>query len=157
MKGRGKLVFKQIIAWCTALTLVLSFFPGYVLAAQEQVVSLEEAVQTAKAAFDIPKEFTKFSSGYNQYEERQAWELRWNTENEPSGHLSVQVDSRTGDILNMSFWQSSQESGSRSKLPAISRDEAVRIATELVQSLQPKRIAKLKLEENNDELLQLTS
>lgn len=157
MKVKGKLVFKQIIAWCTALALVVSFFPGYVLAAQEQAVSLEEAVQTAKAAFDIPKEFTKFSSGYNQYEERQAWELRWNTEKEPSGHLSVQVDSRTGDILNMSFWQSSQESGSRSKLPAISRDEAVRIATELVQSLQPKRIAKLKLEENNDELLQLTS
>lgn len=156
MKRRGKKFFKQIVAWCTVFTLCLSFTPGNLIAAQEPPVSLEKAVQTAKRAFDIPKEFSDFFSGYGQYDQHQAWQLRWSSAKEPRGNMYVQVDSQTAEILQMSFWQASKEPSTMGILPAISREEAIEIAAELVNSLQSQRMSELKLEETGEEILPLT-
>lgn len=156
MNRKSKFFFRQIVVWCTVFAFVLSFLPGYVLAAEEPAVTLEKAVQTAKTAFEIPQDFKTFSSGYNQYGEKQVWQLLWKAENEPRGNLNVQVDCQTAEILNMSLWQSKAENASQSKLPAVSRNEAVKIAAELVKKLQPQRMAEIKLAENHDELLPLT-
>ena len=156
MIGKRKIFFKQIVAWCTILTLCLSFIPGYVMAAQESAISLEKAVQTAKTAFNIPKEFSDFTSGYGQYDQHQAWQLRWTSTKEPKGNMYVQVDAQTAEILQMSFWQASKEPATKGNLPVISREEAVEIATELVKSLQPQRMSELKREETGDEIISLT-
>jgi hypothetical protein len=120
-------------------------------------VSLEEATKTVKAAFAIPPEFTKFSSGYSRSTNRQVWQLSWETEKEPWGHLNAQVDCQTGEILNMDMWQSISGSKPRGQLPVVSRAEAVKKAEQLVKQLQPGRLAQLKLEEDPGELLQLLS
>jgi len=126
------------------------------MAAQEPAVSLEKAVQTAKTAFDIPKGFSEFSSEYGQYDQHQAWQLRWASSKEPRGNMYMQVDSQTAEILQMSFWQASKEPAAKGILPVIPKEEAVEIATELVKSLQPQRISELKLEETGEEILPLT-
>lgn len=145
-------VGKQVIAWGLIFALLIAFFPGTVLAV-ENTISLEEAVRIFKKNFEVPAEFSAFSSGYNQQAACQVWELIWQTEEEPQGHLRAQVDSKSGDILQMNFWSAEQKRG---KLPLLSREEAAEIALNLVQTLQPKRLESMKLQENKEELLPLT-
>jgi hypothetical protein len=156
-KVKGKLILRQVVTWCTLLVFMVTFLPGNVLAVESQPIALEQAVKSVKSVFEVPKEFTRFSSGYSQYENRQVWQLRWETEKEPNGNMNAQVDCQTGEILNMNFWQSTAEPDPQGKLPAISRAEAVKIAEKLVQSLHPQRFSELKLEEDNGELLPLMS
>lgn len=120
-------------------------------------VSLEEATKAVKAAFTIPAEFTKFSSGYSRWTNRQVWQLSWEAEKEPWGQMSAQVDCQTGEILNMEMWQAISGSKPQGKLPGVSRAEAIKKAEQLVKQLQPERFAQLKLEEDPRELLSLLS
>lgn len=157
MKGKIELIFRQFVAWCTLLVFMVTFLPGYALAVENQPIALEQAVKHVKSVFEVPQEFTRFSSGYNQYENRQVWQLQWESEKEPGGNMNAQVDCQTGEILHMNLWQSTVEPGLRGKLPAISRSETVKIAEDLVKRLQPQRFSELKLEEDSGELLQLMS
>jgi hypothetical protein len=120
-------------------------------------VSLEEAVKIVKGVFVIPQEFTKFTSGYSQEENKQVWQLSWNAEKEPHGSLNARVDGETGEILEMNLWQASPGRKPQGRLPALSRAEAVQKAEQLVKQLQPQRWSQLKLEEMQGELLPLMS
>lgn len=146
------------MVWFALCAMVNGMLPGMAaLAAEKQAVSLEQAIQAVKAAFEVPGEFSVFSSGYNQYGEQQTWSLNWRTAKEPGGSMYAEVDAQTGDIINVNIWQYRSEPEPRAKLPAISRDEAVKIAQDLLGRLQPGRLAELNLQTGSHELLPLMS
>jgi len=116
-------------------------------------VTLEQAIEKVKGVFEVPADFTQFSSGYQQDEERQSWHLTWQTTKEPGGVMNVAVDAQTGEIFSMDLWRHRPETGAQ--LPALSREEALKIAEELLRRLQPSRMGELSLQIGGEELLPL--
>ncbi|ALS25966.1 S-layer protein [Paenibacillus sp. 32O-W] len=83
-------------------------------------LSKEQAVQTVKDAFGLPKGAELTGSDYNEYEDeyegvsRAQWNLSWTVKEngKDSGSVWASVDSRTGQIRNYSAYTNSrQQSG----------------------------------------------
>jgi len=155
LNGMGKRL-ERIVVWATLLFLMVGLLPATALASAKPGVTLDQAIQAVKGVFEVPGEFTQFSSGYNQYEDRQAWNLNWRTTKEPGGNMWAEVDAVSGDILGMNIWQYTSDQPMM-KLPSISREEAVKIAQELVNRLHSERLDQLSLQPGDGELLPLMS
>ncbi|MHB1421343.1 MAG: PepSY domain-containing protein [Bacillota bacterium] len=147
----------RIVIWLVMFSMLLVLFPGAVLAADKPAVTLEKAITTVKSAFEVPKGFTNFSSGYNKYDDREVWSLNWNAENAKGGSMNSEVDARTGEILNMYLWQTPEQSQIQTKLPVITRNEAVKIGDKLLGRLLAGHQKDLVLQSGDGELLPLTS
>jgi Zn-dependent metalloprotease len=160
MMVRFKTMSRKGLACWMVVALLISLFPGLISAAgntKTEQITLEQAVQIAKKEFQIPAELTRFTSGYNQFEDRQVWTLNWDSEKQDKGSMNIQVDSQTGEITDMNLWQPNEKQRSGARLPAISRNEAVKKAEQLVKSIQPQRYNEMKLVENSGEILRLMS
>lgn len=111
-------------------------------------VTLEQAIQTVKANFQIPKQFTNFSSGFNSNGSgnggSQNWSLTWGAGPNQPGQLNATVDAVTGEILSENLWTNPGSSSSPS-LSASSQDAALQVATKLLTQLEPDRVKDLKL------------
>jgi hypothetical protein len=108
-------------------------------------VSLEQAINLVRQNFEIPKEFTQFTSGFNSYNNRQSWSLNWSNPNQNGGNFSAQVDVNSGEILNMYQWKNTTQPESGFSLPKVSYSEAKEIAQQLIQKILPTRIGELEL------------
>jgi len=115
----------------------------------EAKITLEEAIQITRKNFNIPQEFSDFSSGFNNYGAHQSWSLNWRAPGTSGGNFSSQIDAVTGEIINLNFWQPVQETQSY-KLPKLSLSEARVLADNLVKKYAGEKYAQLKfVEENN--------
>ncbi|MDA8227986.1 MAG: PepSY domain-containing protein, partial [Desulfitobacterium hafniense] len=94
------------------------------------VISLEQAVEIVKNNFSIPAEYSRFSSGYNDYNNRAVYSLNWDAIEEPHGSFRAEVDAKTGEIVNMNRWDGSKQTSFA--IPVLSAGEAEKIAAELV-------------------------
>lgn len=110
----------------------------------ETKVTLEEAIGIVKDNFEIPKEFTEFTSGFSNYNYRQAWSLNWDASGEPGGSFSAQVDAVSGEILSVHSWQSSVGKQSY-KLPGKTLEQAKIIADNTVKKLAGDKYARLQM------------
>lgn len=117
-------------------------------AADQPKTELEQAIQVVRQNFEIPAEFTDFTSSLSQYEGGQAWYLVWNRPDSTGGSFSAQVDANTGEITNMNKWQP-QASGS-SRVPVVSWNDARQTAAQLLQRLVPSRMGDLVMIEDQE-------
>ncbi|MDR3600538.1 MAG: peptidase M4 [Desulfosporosinus sp.] len=112
---------------------------------KEPAVTLEKAISTVKDNFNIPQEYTKFSSGLNMDNQRQSWSLNWGPPDQQGGNFSAQVDVNTGEIMSMNNWKNNPQSGQTVQIPAIQESEAQDIAVKLVKNLASSKLAELQL------------
>ncbi|MGI6649824.1 MAG: YcdB/YcdC domain-containing protein [Bacillota bacterium] len=131
--------------WCLLTVFLLTLFPGLTLAQEKSAVSLEQAIRIAKECFNIPTEYSNFTSGYNNYDNRQVWFLNWEATEEPRGSFNVQVDANTGEIIYMNSWKNETRPESGPQLPAISETQAREIANQMLNKLAPNKAKNLRL------------
>lgn len=117
-------------------------------------ISLEKAIQIVKTNFDVPKDYTDFSSSYNTYDGRQAWALRWNGTSERPGEFAAEVNALNGDIVSMNYWKNEDQSANPS-VPAISKADAQEISDKLLSRLLGKRTEELRLIPSEQEIIPL--
>ncbi|GFN22211.1 YcdB/YcdC domain-containing protein [Thermanaeromonas sp. C210] len=144
---KGTLLAAAFLWTCLAL------LPGTARAEVQPAVTLEQAIEKVKAVFEVPGDFTQFSSSYQQDEEGQSWHLTWQRAQEPGGTMNAAVDAQTGEILSMYLWRHRPETGAQ--LPSLSRQEALKTAEELLRRLHPSRLEELSLQAGEEELLPL--
>lgn len=138
-----KKIFSFII---TALMLVSILNPTNAAAEVKTNISLEKAITIAKEAFNLKTEGYKLSYEYSENQNgKNLWRLNWNKEKEPSSNIAVTVDSDTGDVVSMNRWDNSNTIPS--KIPAYSKDQALKKAQEIGKKLQPSNFDQTKLYE----------
>lgn len=121
-------------------------------------ISLEKAIGIVKSLFTIPAEFVKFTSGYNSYNDRQAWVLNWTTADEgKGGSFSAQVDAMSGEILSMNIWRNFNKPGPTFQLPLVEEPEAKAKALELVNKLAKDKMSDLQFVTSVQGVVPLTS
>lgn len=120
------------------------------------VISLEQAIGIVKQNFEIPKELSNFSSGYNNYNFHEAWSLNWSSSQEPGGNFNAQVDANTGDIINVNSWKSVPNPGNGFQLPAVTAADAKNIAINLVNRLLTDRSAELQLIPDDNQIVPIS-
>jgi len=136
---------KRIISIIT-LTVVLCgiFLTGPVAAADNSKVELKKAIEIAKNAFGFDAAKHDFNSSYSETKYgRKLWYLNWNSSMAGGSGISVTVDATTGEIVNMSQWESTPIQ--TSKIPKHTREEAQKAAEELVRKLHPDKLANTQL------------
>lgn len=122
------------------------------IAAPAQVkVSLEDAIKLVKNNFTIPAAYTKFTSGYNNYNERETWSLNWNSADDAGGSFNAQVDVSTGEIIHMNSWNPASSS-SQTGVPKYSYAEAKDIAQGLVNKILGERLNQMELVPENTQI-----
>ncbi len=138
-----KKIFSLII---TAVMLVGILNPINANAETKTNISLEKAITIAKETFNLTTEGYKLNYQYyeNQYG-KNLWSLSWNKEKEPSSNINVSVDSNTGDVISMNSWESSTTIPS--KIPAYSKEQALKAAQEIAKKIQPVNFQQTKLYE----------
>jgi hypothetical protein len=109
---------------------------------EEPKVSLEQAIQTIKKNFEIPSELREFSSGFDNYNSRQAWSLSWSSE-DGRGSLTSQVDAVSGEILSV-YWSKPSVPDQYYKLPELSLELAEKAADEALKKLSGNKYQALK-------------
>ncbi|SHI13308.1 YcdB/YcdC domain-containing protein [Desulfosporosinus lacus] len=140
-----------------AILLVPTIFAPIALAGESSVssptveslampeVSLEKAIQIVKTNFDVPTQYTDFSSSYNTYDGRQVWALRWNGTAERPGEFAAEVNAINGDIVSMNYWKNEDQLANSPSVPTITKAEAQEISSKLLSRLLGKRTEELSL------------
>jgi len=116
-------------------------------------ITLEDAIKTVKSYFTVPANYNVFSSGYNNYNDRETWSLNWTTKDESGGSFNAQVDVTTGEIVYMNYWKPS--SVASPSVPKYSYEEAKAIAEELVNKLLKDKLDQLRLQSQNEQIIPL--
>lgn len=118
-------------------------------------ISLEKAITIVKQNFEVPGEFTEFTSGYNSYNTRQTWSLNWRAPGETGGNFMAQVDVSNGEIINVSSWKP-VKSGSGLYVSNFSYNQAKEIAEKLVNKILSDRINQLEIVPENTRVIPIT-
>lgn len=120
-------------------------------------VTLEKAIEIVKTNFDVPSEYTDFSSTYNTYDDRKIWALRWNGTAERPGEFGAEVSAINGDILSMNYWKNEEQTGNSSPVVTITKSGAQEISDNLLTRLLGKRGEELSLIPTEQEIVPLTN
>lgn len=120
-------------------------------------ISLEQAIALVKQNFEVPKEFTQFTSGYNSYNNRQSWSLNWTKPDQNGGNFSAQVDVNSGEILNMNVWKNPSQPESGFNVPKVSYAEAQEMAQTLVNKMLPTRLGELQRVQDDSRVIPLSN
>ncbi len=136
---------KRIISIIT-LTAVLCgmMLTGPVAAAENSSVELKQAIEIAKTAFGFDAANHDFTSSYSETKYgRKLWYLNWNSKSGNGSGINVTVDAATGEIINMNQWENTPvQTG---KIPKHTREEALKVAEELVKKLHPDKLKTAEL------------
>lgn len=136
---------KRMVSIITLSALLLSLLlTGPVAAAENNRVELKEAIEIAKNAFDFDTANYDFNSSYSEtMNGRKLWFLNWSSISGNGSGISVSVDAETGEVVNMSQWESTI--APQRKIPKYTRDEALKIAEALIKKLHPDKLGSIKL------------
>lgn len=125
--------FVALVALVAVLALPYPAAPARAAGAAP-AISLEQAINIAKAAFPVPAECEQFISNYEEYNGTQTWSLTWRNK-DGDKNFYVSVDATTGSIRN--YWRYQPTPGPRGRLPKLSQEQAKAIADALIARLQP--------------------
>ncbi|MFA7572501.1 MAG: S-layer homology domain-containing protein [Lutispora sp.] len=110
-------------------------------------VNLEKAIEIAKDSFGINTDGYDFNSSYYESGEgTKQHQLNWNSRKNGDG-INITVDADTGDILYMNQWKN--EYSNPTKLAKYKREEALKVAEELVKKLQPAKSKEMSYLDNS--------
>lgn len=134
---------KKFIALFTIMTLLFSIIiPSGVYAQNSSNIDLSEAIKIAKEKFEFDTKGMDFNQSYNEYDGRKIWNLNWNTNKAPNKSINVSIDADTGDITNMNQWEDNLVAGS--KIPKYTKEDAIKVAKEFAQKMQPEKFKETK-------------
>ncbi len=134
---------KRFIALFTIMTLLFSIMiPSGVYAQSSSNIDLSEAIKIAKEKFEFDTKGMDFNQSYNEYDGKQIWSLNWNTNKAPNKSISVSIDADTGDITNMNQWEDNLISSP--KIPKYTKEDAIKVAKEFAQKMQPEKFKETK-------------
>lgn len=118
-------------------------------------VPLEKAILIVKTNFEVPSEYTDFSSTYNTYDDRQVWALRWSGIVERPGDFSAEVSAINGEVLSMNHWRNSEKLNNTPSISTLTKLGAQEISDKLLTRLLGKRTEELKLIPSEQEIIPL--
>jgi len=118
-------------------------------------VTLEKAILIVKTNFDVPSDYTDFSSTYNTYDDRQVWALRWNGSAERPGEFAAEVNAINGNIVSMNYWKNDDQVSNSPSVPTITKSSAREISDNLLMRLLGKRTEELSLIPSELEIMPL--
>jgi len=116
--------------------------PSSVYAQSSSNIDLSEAIKIAKEKFEFDTKGMDFNQSYSEYDGRKIWSLNWNTNKAPNKSINVSIDADTGDITNMNQWEDNLAIGP--KIPKYTKDDAIKVAKEFVQKMQPEKFKETK-------------
>lgn len=150
---------QRFVRWCLAVILLATWLPAAATAQEKPAVSLDQAIRTVKDNFAIPGEYTKFSSGFSSGlgadRDRQEWSLNWEAPAEPGAGFHAQVDAVTGEIRSISHWKPGKPGQPVPRVPAVSEEQAQKIAGEFLNRLAAKHIQELQPVPTQDQVIPL--
>lgn len=132
----------NIVIVCMLLLQML-VYPVNTLGSEKSIITVEQAVQTVKDNFSIPENYTQLNTGYNEYNNRATYSLNWHAVEQPGGSFNAEVDAISGEILNISQWNERLKPSF--KLPVLSSEDTLKIATDLVGKLVSKHQSEMQL------------
>lgn len=148
--------WRRLIVYKLFVLIMFTLVPAVAFAGDSGKISLEQAILSVRGAFDIPKEYTEFSSSYNSYGDTPNWSLYWRSADERAGgSFSATVDAVTGEVINMYTWQYEGPYESGMRVPLISEAEAKRIAEGLIKKVLPQRLDSLELQPGDNQIISL--
>ena len=143
MNNERSLFMKKLIALLTIMTLLFSIIiPSGVYAQNSSNIDLSEAIKIAKEKFEFDTKGMDFNQSYNEYDGKRIWSLNWNTNKAPNKSINVSINADTGDITNMNIWEDNFVAGS--KFPKYTKKDALKVAKEFAQKMQPEKFKETK-------------
>ena len=161
MHARLRFRWTRFLAFLLAVLFTTGPFPAgaadAAAAGEYPAVTLEQAIRTVKENFNVPAGYTRFTSGYSSFQDRQAWSLNWSAPEEPGGNFFAQVDAQTGEVLSMNLWRPEQNPGPGLRIPAVSAARARQTAEAILQRLIPERLPELRFVDSGEQPIPLDS
>ncbi|NLL52169.1 MAG: peptidase, partial [Peptococcaceae bacterium] len=149
---------RRLFIFSLAVILLIQLsMPAPLLARAEQslaeitskpLISLEQAIQAVKKKFEIPAELKDFSSGFSNYNSRQAWYLNWSSEGAEAGSFISYIDAVSGEILSFHY-SKPYTPNHYYKIPNISLQQAEELADQNLKELAGDKYQRLKLITDN--------
>jgi hypothetical protein len=137
---------KKAVVMCLLIMMVITIIvPAPVFAQYDK--ELENAIKVAKAKFDIPKIYDNFNYNISKQNSKTVFDLMWNDSKNRLGNISVSIDS-SGKVTNYYSYKN-QNPRSQKKLPAISKSDALKIASNFIRKVNPDMWSKIQYQENN--------
>jgi hypothetical protein len=118
-------------------------------------VSLERAIQLAKEKVPVPADLDTFKTEYSENNGEGRWMLHWSRSKQPGANMDVAVDADSGEVEDVSYYETSTPGAHYSGLPAYSRDQCLKVAREEATRLLPDRYASTVLVERKDQFIPL--
>jgi len=131
------------------LLLVVAFFitilPLSSLAVNQQPVTLQKAIETAKQKFAIPPSFTEFTSQFSNNNNQPTWSLNWRATGDTGGYFSVSVNAANGEITAMNLYQPGDDTNPAVRIPSYTAEEAVKLSESFLKKVIPGYLSELRL------------
>ncbi len=137
------------------LLIQLVVYPTSALGSEKAKITVEQAIQVVKDNFSIPEKYSHLSTGYNEFNNRATYSLNWNAVEEPGGSFNAEVDATTGEIMNINRWENSNRPSFR--LPVLSKEDAMKIASDMVSKLASKHQSEMQLINDNQQVFALNN
>ncbi len=142
----GNIMKKHVAVVLVFAMLVSLMMPLQAFAQYDK--ELEKAINTAKSIFQVPKEYTNFTYNINKRNDVTTFDLNWSDTKQQIGNMSVAIDSN-GKVINYYSYKQSDYRQQQKKLPAISKQDAKKIAESFLKKVGPQYFGKVKYQENN--------
>lgn len=136
MQRRSRQILAVVLTWA----FLTSFAPAP-LWAQDQNVTLEQAIQTAKELFPVTGQYPQFISEFSQSPQSSTWNLEWESEEPEQGRLQVRIDACSGEVVNVYHWV--PDTPERPST-ALTTAEAQAIADTWLKRLLPEKSSQFK-------------
>ena len=136
---------KKLITVLLTLCLIAALLPATAFAAEDQKISLEQAIKIAKGYFQPSKEFDQFDSSYEQSDYANVWSLRWYSSKNYS-EINVSIDAETGEVAGYNYYNPKDyEGGTYSSIPKVSKKEGEKIALDFIKKVAPSKAKQIVL------------
>ena len=146
---------KKILTFLiTATIIITTLLPVQGFALQNK--ELENAINTAKTALDIGDGYDDFS--YNMYKSNNEtrYNLSWRDTKNKLGNIDVTINTNGRIVSYYSYNKEYDDSSNRSKLPKVSKADALKTSNAFIQKIDSSIYNKIKYEEN-DEAININS
>lgn len=132
----------------TTVLLMVFLFPVSAFALNDR--ELENAISTAKTMLNITGDYDTFTYSVTKQDEKTVYNLSWNDSKQKLGEIYVSIDS-TGRLLNYSSYKP-YDGRISSKLPSVSKSEALAKSNAFVNRIAPELYSKVRYQEVNTPL-----
>lgn len=139
---------KRILTFILTIAIMITMIlpaQGFALENKE----LENAITTAKSLFNIGDGYDDFNYGMSKRNSLNVYNLSWRDTKNKLGSIDVTIDT-SGRVFNYNSYRPYDYMDSRSKLPTISKADALNTANAFIKKVNPAAYSKIRYQENND-------